>query len=220
MPRVVLDPACGTGAWLGFFDPSVALANDLNPLMVDFARRRLEFCTVYTSVADMASFSIDGAPLADLAINLSGTVGHLSGPSRLKAHLNCVGKHLFPEAIYLLGAIVKSQARLAPAPYYVSKSIAGSHYQLSVTRTIKRTGEYAFDRMHYVLVRDNSSELSTRLVDEIFHLTSYTVEEISDAASAANFQLIAVYDMETPGYPMTNRSRAAGDCTFILKKLT
>ena len=220
-PDVVLDPACGTGAWLDFFSPKVALVNDLNPSMVEFSKKKLAYCRVYACVGDMARFAFEGAPSADLAINLAGTVGHIADYKDLERHLECVGNCLSTGGIYLLGAIVPSDARLPPARYSTQKTIDGSLYRLSVTRSIERSGAQELDRMHYTLLCDNGeAHASAKLVDEVFHLSCFGVQTVVDAATAGHLELVAIYHMETPGFPPVKASRAEGDCTIVLRKFS
>lgn len=101
----VLEPACGSGRL------ALELARrgwsvtgfDLNPAMIEFARRRLERAGLDAHLvdADMVSFRSRGR--FDLAHCLVSTFKYLLDESAARAHLRCMARALAPGGIYVLG---------------------------------------------------------------------------------------------------------------------
>lgn len=102
-PASVMDPACGPANWLLPFarDGAFVAGNDLNPAMVEMARRQLQGRPHELVVGDMRDLRFRSAPF-DVALEIAGTAGLLETSDDLARHLRSVGSCLRPGGVFLL----------------------------------------------------------------------------------------------------------------------
>lgn len=101
--RRVLEPGCGTGRMIEELARRglEVVGADISPAMVDAARRRLDGAGVPAEIvlADMRDFDL--GRVFDGAVCPINTLGYLRPPD-LSRHLACMGRHLVPDAVYLV----------------------------------------------------------------------------------------------------------------------
>jgi SAM-dependent methyltransferase len=101
--RKVMDPACGPGTYLApFSDEGLFVAgNDLSPAMVRAARERFRGRPCEFVCGDMRAFRFVSRPI-DVALELSGTSGHLLDRESVLRHLDSVASNLRSGGLYLM----------------------------------------------------------------------------------------------------------------------
>jgi len=157
--------------------------------MVELARRRLgERGTVV--VADMTDFDLGRR--FDGAVSPINTLLHLT-PAQLAHHLECMARHLQPDARYLVqvGLIEPDQR----------KPFAGSHWEASrgdVRLTVAWVDE-ELDAAHgrsrqRSRIEVLEGERAGEIIEEVHDMTAWTPATWTDALEASPFGEVATYD--------------------------
>jgi SAM-dependent methyltransferase len=178
----VLEPGCGSGRVL---EPLArrgleAVGIDRSPAMVELARARgLEAVR-----ADMTAFDLGRT--FDGAVCPINTLGHLT-PTELARHLERMGRHLRPDARYLVQLQIGGEA-------HTSEWETGG---VRVTWTAEHVDPGAGRQRHRSRIETPTGEV----VEEDHELTLWTPTAWAAAVAASPFAETALYDGAQDGYP-------------------
>jgi SAM-dependent methyltransferase len=115
LPRVWLEPACGSGRHLRLAARRGihAIGFDLSEPMIDYARAR--GCS-HAFVGDMRAFTLPrGSPRVSLAFNLINTLRHLGGDRAMLDHFACMKRALHPRGVYAVGLSLSAYGLESPS---------------------------------------------------------------------------------------------------------
>ena len=187
--RKVLEPGCGSGRMLEALAARGlhVVGLDRSPAMVALARARLG-ATAEVVLADITGFDLGRA--FDGAVCPINTLAHLS-PVGLARHLEQMGRHLRPNARYLVQLQLGGEIR-------------SSHWeteQLRVTWTTDWFDAAAGRQRQRSRIEILTGGRAGEVVEEVHELTLWAPETWADAVAASPFEAAAVFDGEQDGYP-------------------
>jgi SAM-dependent methyltransferase len=187
--RSVLEPGCGSGRVLE------ALARrglevvglDRSSAMVELARARLGAAAEIV-LADLTDFDLGRT--FDGAVCPINTLAHLL-PGELSRHLERMGRHLRPDARYLV------QLQLGADRH----SSQWETERLRVTWATERLDPAAGRQQQRSRIEILSGERAGEIVEELHEMTLWAPEAWARAIAASPFAETAVFDGAQPGYP-------------------
>lgn len=220
-----LEPACGSGRCvrLAAARGTPTLGFDLNPAMIDYARRRIRDVGLEplarVETADMRTFADDAlcAPASiDFAFNTINTFRHLMTDDDALAHLEQVHRTLKPGGAYAVGL---STCLYAHEP--ITEDIWGaSRGRVSVLQTVQYippTGPRGGSRVERVFSHVEVT-LPSRVEhgDSTYALRTYSLNQWLGLITKSPFEITAVTDHTGRDADLTE----SGYRLFVLGKAT
>lgn len=194
-----LEPACGTGRHLKVLARRAfrAIGFDVEPGMVDFARKSLAGLNAEVFTARMEDFARGRKGLrADVGFNLINTIRHLSSDAAMARHLRAMRTALQPSGVYVVGLSLSAYGLESP-----SEDVwTGSRGRTKVTQVVQylpasgkgRGGRDERVISHMIV----SSGARTRHVDSAYTLRSYSLEQWRRSVRDSGWTIEGVVDQD------------------------
>lgn len=213
--RKVMDPACGPGTYLlPFADDGLFVAgNDLSPAMVRAARDALGTRPGEFTCGDMRGFRFDARPI-DVAVELSGTSGHMLDRASALDHLRAVAANLRRGGLYLMVVF----ARTPPERINGSPLVTWEEGPLPIAtggeawiryEQVTRADAHGVEVIRRTVVTRDVPRCPTFLQEE-YALRTWTDVDLAElAAESGEFEFLGLY-------PADPRAPAPGGGEFEL----
>lgn len=220
-PSSVLEVACGRGDWLRRFAArgSRVYGFDLSPVMVDAARINLSEWGGSVCVADMRRIVLNEDPF-DLAINLGGSVGHLSSDLDLEAHLLSMAALLRPGGCYLLGLCVEDGVGLDSTlkvlmesdPVRVLEGFAAVRVE-----SVFRDHTSGVERIRNIVLAKDVTGVPGPFIEE-YDLRIFRSKILAEMLARSGFDVLAAYSLTEHPRSDIGLVPNAGDIALLLRR--
>ena len=212
------EPACGTGRLLhALAKRGVEVGGlDLNPRAVEFCNARLKRNGINSraTVEDMCDFTVP--KLYDIAFNTINSFRHLGTEKQARSHLECVGRAMRADGLYLLGVHL-TPTDAAPSD---GESWSARRGHLSINTHMWTNDRNRKTRIERYGIRFDihSPTKSFRIEDELV-LRSYTAPQMDRLIDSSGcWDCIETYDFRYRIDEPIEVDSTSEDVVYVLKR--